>query len=365
MRTTSSLFAVALLAVAGFCHATPDNGGKAANAETVLSDPSFQAQSQAYLQAMNDALATSTDPHDWVLASITNLSILSSHREAANRLLQRAAQALPDDASTQWLTVQFCDSAKRDADCDNAVSALERIEPDNAAVWMQSLQHAARHSDTVGVEVALEHMVASTHFDDHVVDVREKIVAAYQRFPLPEHLVARIRDMGPGITAQNFPYVMAGATANAIALPAYQHLIRACTIDAQRGLHAGRKADCAKIGRMLATQGPNLVANRIGFALLRVSHTFNDADVQSARALDWVMAHYPKSGANEPATAIIDFSKDWIATGSEFGALRLAMQRANIAMIPPADWVDEQSPFSERRVQEDQRRATERTAETF
>jgi hypothetical protein len=41
------------------------------------------------------------------------------------------------------------------------------------------------------------------------------------------------------------------------------------------------------------------------------------------------------------------------------------MQRANIAMIPPADWVDEQSPFSERRVQEDRRRATERTAETF
>jgi hypothetical protein len=59
------------------------------------------------------------------------------------------------------------------------------------------------------------------------------------------------------------------------------------------------------------------------------------------------------------------YTQDWIATGSELSAMRAAVKRSGQALTPSADWVDEQSPFSERRLQEDQKRSAERTTNSF
>ncbi len=45
---------------------------------------------------------------------------------------------------------------------------------------------------------------------------------------------------------------------------------------------------------------------------------------------------------------------DWIETGSEFESMRLAVARAGKPLTPPADWVDENSPFSPERLRNDQ-----------
>ncbi len=359
MRFVSGLCAVALTALACFSNAVP--------AKDVDDVPSPDRKAwMAYQQNMFDALSTSQDPHDWVIASIIHFAGSSaSERKAGGDLLERAAQALPDDAPTQWLAIQLCPTVKTPPVCDSAMTTLERIEPDNAAVWLQALNRAALLRDVVGVEVALERMAASTHFDDHLLDFQKRLVVVYQRFPPTSAMSDDLHRLRAGFSEANFGYVAAIAITNAMMLPTYQHLIRACTIDAELGLHVERSADCAKVGRMLGLHGPNLVANRIGFAVLRVSRTWNDADVQAAREVDWAWMQAPRPNVSHSATVGMQYEQDWANSGSEIGALRLAMSREGVATLPPADWVDNSSPFSEKRLADDRRYAAEHAANPF
>lgn len=47
------------------------------------------------------------------------------------------------------------------------------------------------------------------------------------------------------------------------------------------------------------------------------------------------------------------YQRDWLETGNEMEAMRRLVAGAGIALTPPNDWVDDQSPFSEERLNAD------------
>lgn len=378
MRFASGLFAVALTGfvcigfaahaddVAHASDATTSSNTASDQMNALLKDSIFIAESKAYGHAVFDALAASQDPHDWMLASILHwYGPASAERTTALNLLKRAAEALPDDANAQWLAMQECNLAKQPAECDSTTTTLERIEPDNSAVWLKALNHAAVERDAVGVDVALEHMASGTRFDDHLVGLQKPMTTAFQRFTAPPELAVKLLRINPEFSANKLMRSIAITATMAVALPAYQHLVRACTIDPERGLHVERATNCAKIGRLLSLQGSDLVSNEIGYAILRVSHTWNDADVQAARELDWLRTGAPKADGTGSDVLGIRHWEDWMTAGTESGALRVAMTRAGMPTTPPANWVDARSPFSDERLAEDRRYAADRAKNPF
>jgi len=133
-------------------------------------------------------------------------------------------------------------------------------------------------------------------------------------------------------------------------MPAYQHLVEACRLDPVSRVNANRAADCGTLGHLLIARGSSLVANRIGYAVLRVSRAYTDGDVAAARRDDWVYAQYmtliTDDSAFATAESIAAYEKDWFETGNEFETIRRRLVRAGIALEPPDDWADEKGAFS-------------------
>ena len=313
------------------------------------------------------ALTASANPRDWALAAIVETSGLDANgqRERA-ALIERAANAAPDDALVQWIALLQRDAKYASPTDVDSLQVLQRLEPDNATVWLETLDRAALRKDTAAIDAALDRMAASTRVNAHNVDLMKALVAIYQQYPVPAEYSALVNaSEHPYMTPDAWPYAAAIIVSVAIALPSYEHLVRACRVNPATGQNLWRQDDCASIGRLLAARGSTMIDNRIGFSLLRISHTFNDQDIANARALDWIWTGQGISLIDKSVPDMIARTIDWMNTGSEIGSIRRAVVRNGGTLLPPADWVDKGSPFSEQRFKNDARYATERAEQPF
>jgi hypothetical protein len=53
---------------------------------------------------------------------------------------------------------------------------------------------------------------------------------------------------------------------------------------------------------------------------------------------------------------MLAYENDWVATRSELEAMRRKLVRLGLPAQPPAEWVDLDSPFSAKRLQQDAQR---------
>lgn len=340
----------------------PDYASEADRAD--LADTS--AEEAQWLQMRSstvDALAASDDPRDWAVAAL--IEPFSSDKAIKDRnkaLASLAADAAPDDVLVQWLALATLHASNAAAD-SVPVQNLQALEPDNAAVWLDSLNAAFKSKDATGVDVALEHMAASNRFDLHYAAIARTVAQVYLRYPLAGYIRAQAQNQDWTESDEDIALIMGSALASAYALPSFQDLTLACSIDPATGKNAWRADACAQVGRLLATHGSTLISSRIGFSILRLSHTYTERDVQAARDLDWVWTGLATLSPNDPKQASkvgIARMRDWIATGNEVESIRRGMVRAGYPVTAPTDWVDKSSPFSAKRLEDDQRYANYR-----
>jgi hypothetical protein len=308
-----------------------------------------------YHESVRDALRTSPNPRDWALARLNAFG--SVDHTDLDALLKQATQAAPDDALVQWIALSVWRSDARSA---APLQRLQQVEPDNAAVWMESVMTGAQKKDERAVDEALAKMSASTRFDNHLADISEALVEAYRRHPVPEETLALMPESQRPFSTDAIPLTYAMAITSATALPAFQYLVNACRVDVDSGKNNQRTADCATIGRLLMTHSDSLIAQRIGPALLRVSRTYTDDDLRVAREQDWIYKQYTQllSGADDADSIArgIGYHQAWVASGSELEAMRQAVGKAGKGLTPPDDWVDDFSPFSVERLRADEER---------
>jgi len=327
-----------------------------ADETTVPDERAALAAWSDYQDSVFHALSSSSNPRDWALAVVTAALKFDSTgdlpRNRYDDLIERAMRAAPDDALVQWIAMN-----QGEATHDVAMQTLRALEPDNAALWIDDLTTATKRNDDAGIRAALAKISGRTRFDLHYVDLLKAATEAYLRSPVPDTYFAAESKDGDPLNKDELAYTNAMTITAAVALPAFQYLVNACRIDPISGKNGARAADCATIGRLMATRGDTLIANRIGDAILRVSHTYMDDDLRFARNMDWV---YQKATSASPSGSDSEIAKDfimryhdWIDTGSEVESMRRALVRQGVAPTPPEDWVDTWSSFSAERLHGD------------
>jgi hypothetical protein len=337
---------------------TPDY--LAGNDEIQAPDPKAEAAEKAWLDyqaSVLDALRHSPAPRDWALSTVAGLTFDRQPADVErDALLKRAMAAAPDDALVQWVAVMRLSPGAVESAAP--LRRLQLLEPDNAAVWLETLIPAQKRNDAAGVDRVLNRMASSGRFDGHFIDLSRALLDVYQRTP-PAAAVAAQDD--PFRSARAAPYAYAAAITSATALPAFQDLLNACRVDPRTGANAQRSIDCAAAGRLMAARSDTLLASRIGLTLLRLSRTFSDEDVSQARTQDWLREQFTAkllaaAGSPDESSAedMITYQADWMQTGSEVEAMRRAVARAGTPVTPPDDWTDKLSPFSEDRFEQDQ-----------
>ena len=334
----------------------PDYGVDADNSTADDADTeAAEALWHAYQASILSALRTSSDPHDWALATLVHVEFARESDDPDRAaLMKHAVAALPDDAMILWIALEQGQGKNAKNTADAALQRLQYLEPDNAAVWNEVLVRATKSKDIAGEDAALARMAMSSRFDLHLADLMKRLNGAYRRNPVPDEYIRLLAKTTPEVADQDMAGIAAAMTTYAVALPAFQHVINACRLNPTTGEHAGRADYCAAIGRTMAFHADTLIANRIGFAVLRVSRTFTPDDVQNARPDDWVHRQYTAIAGNESAAQGKAYQSDWYETGSEMEAMRRMVAHAGRSLTPPADWVDDNSLFSDERLHSDE-----------
>ncbi|MDR3387216.1 MAG: hypothetical protein P4L92_09205 [Rudaea sp.] len=316
-----------------------------------------------YQKSVFDELSLSPDPRDWALATLTGTLMFDpTGQDRRDALLQRAAHAAPDDVLVQFIVANSSRvKTGAPAFANEAMQTLQRLEPDNAIVWLGGLHEAVSNNDNKATDAALARVAGAARFDEHSAEVLKAMVDVYTRYPVPDEYLALTKD---ALAAEKFPaardfipHTMALATVFAVVTPPYQDIIRECRIDPASSDNAVRADTCAAIGRLMASHSTTWVSTLIGYSVLRVSNTFNDDDVRRARDEDWlfkVLGESLNDSSDQVAADTVARDNDWIETGSEIEAARRSIARAGKSTEPPTDWVDDRSPFSAKRLQDSQ-----------
>jgi hypothetical protein len=350
--------------------ATQSASQNAAQAEGAVEDAQTKARASAwfaYRRSVIDALSASPDPRDWALAALlpdhdgdgTNL------HPHASALLDRALPLAGDDRLVLWIaTVQNTDG--KSAAHLTALQRLRDIEPENAAVWIVVLDDATARKDDDAIGAALRRMADARRFDTRTAQLAKAVTDVFRRYPVSPELIESLSDRESKPTSEAIAVTTALAVTGAVGMPGFQHLVNACQVVAAGAKNISRRDDCGAAGRLLMLHSDTLVASRIGMAVLRVSKTYESADLEAARSNDWIYDQYLSTvptEENEQALAwATAYQRDWIETGSELEAMRRAMTRAGIALAPPDNWTDTKSVFTEERLRAEQLPAAKQAA---
>lgn len=291
----------------------------------------------AYMAAVGDAMRASGDVRERVLALLADRTLAADEATAApvgdakapevGVTIASIALAHPDDLLVQWVAAHHTEGDARAA----AITHLQRLDPANAATWALSLPASGDKADPLPT---LQRMAASRQYDEYTAGFIGIWSAAFTRVPVPQELTAQFQAMDENYDAENLPNVMALSSMFHLTMGgAWPNLLGACTPEAVAA-QAERREHCLAAGRLLLQEGRTLLAARFGEALLRKLDALQGVDAGRARHVAWWQAN---GAPDAEATAINTYFEDWLSTGSEVEAMRLAATRAGKAE-PPADW---------------------------
>lgn len=299
----------------------------------------------AYMGEVIEGMRASGDAREQVLALVSEQASASVESEQAvasgdddsgdKRAITDIATAHPDDLLVQWVAAQHADADGRAA----AIARLQGLDAANAATWAWSLPASNDAADPLPV---LQRMAASRHHDEYAAGFIGIWSTAFARVPAPAEFAAQMQAMGAEVDAETLPKMMAlSSMFHLTAGLAWQNVMGACAAEAV-ATAAARREPCLAVGRLLLRQSRSLLAARVGEGLLRKLDALRDTDAERTRQLAWWQENMQANLL--PGKAMDAYFADWLSTGSEVEALRLAANRAGKAE-PPADW---QSPADKR-----------------
>lgn len=312
-------------------------------AETASQAAQDQAAMQKYNEQLFDALLAEGTPRAIVLAASSLSYVDKSSRAPIDKrrrdLLDRAAQMAPDDAWVQWraaISMPPSDTLSEPA------LALQRLVPDNGAVWLFQLQVAARARDAKGVTDALKRIGSSRFFDDYFMTSATEWRKFLVGYPLPEPY--RSADEK---TTQKLVMTAAASRAAAIAMMDYNNPIRACK-SAGQPLTADRRDACLAAGRLMLNQSHTLLTMSIGAVLLR------SADAKDAFEITRNTEYFTEEYGAAVAVLAQDpdqyerYQTDWMQSRNEVQFGKELLARAGIPLTPPEDWKSNQKRIRSR-----------------
>jgi hypothetical protein len=347
-------FTAALLACLFAVMAQPARFASAANAPTDepaneqehaswQDDPKFIESRKAmdeYNEEIRRSLVSGSDPRGWIVVSTTMFSNSSHPRDPT--LLHKAATAALNDAFVQMMTTRLSELSS--PDWSAAQERLVRLEPENGAVWLNALEAASRSANVAAVDDSLDRFAKSTRFDTHQVTLAKEMIAAFSLKPMPDIYYpkeAGIPEIQKEIIAASASYLIA----NALLIPQTVPLSKECAADKA---HDGSRAlNCDLSLRLLLTSADTFFTRTVAAKQLFERHSLNYVDNETIRNNDWLFDHWTHSDASDLG-AQVEFKarmiNDVLVYGNELEGMRHFLQATNIAVDPPADWIDKFAP---------------------
>lgn len=246
----------------------------------------------------------------------------------------RARALAPEDAFVQWF------AAMRETTTDgtsDALLAMQRLEPDNGAVWIVTMHRAARNDDTAGVSEALANLASATRDNERFGELTAEWLGIFDRHPqlLDALVLADANKERQDRSSLALTYAI--SITAAVAIPAYQALINACG-PSNPAFDARRQDDCLIAAARMAEHAPTLVSRAMGLVVL---NQLGDARFAMAQR-NWKYLQLASGDVYEQALSdpnqTRSLIKDWRETRSEVAVIERLLDRAGRPTLPPADW---------------------------
>lgn len=301
----------------------------------------------AALQAHLHMLAARGQARDRL--DIALLLPLLDHDSAADPSLRRDSLALarevPDQrALVAWLEAMTCIDSNG---CDShaALARLQQAEPDNAAVWLLTLEQEATaqsspRTDETQLEL-LSRAARASRYDDHLADTSRETLRALQPVrwpPLDRDSEAALRNMlhlSDSVPASALGPALMATYATAMEIPPYSATAGACEPDTVLLPGSHRLVPCRTVMSLMA-DGDSLIAQALGTTrMVRLSPNGPEAMHwrERLRQSHWLRLQWSKIGSPALSYAIREHG--------EVPALRAELARRGLGMPPPG-WLPEQ-----------------------
>ena len=250
-------------------------------------------------------------------------------------LIARASQADGTGPAVNWMRLADCD-AKADA-CPNhdALDALLKEAPDNAAVWLIKLGVDARDQKADAAREDLQKAAAAKVYDDYAGTSLKALADSVGVLPPP----AGTFDPTHAGGAVGMQTVLIFGLASAQPQPSLQLVAKLCE---NAGKDESIKADCLSLGKLLEW-GSSPLARSLGLHLREV---LADDPAQQQQAKDarrnliWQVQNFNLLLARVQDDATLAQHLLALARngGTEMSLQLAALRNDNIPVDPPADW---------------------------
>lgn len=372
--------ALALATIVGGCTAADSAGGIA---EPIGSGNAQAAQMSAATTAANAANGIAADPEVLVpghygpdhdsrysrlirqaridhaghlvargdVRSLLGAALLTNHIDGHDNgpsaraldYLRQAQQRDPDQVLVWVVTRALCGTDHAGAcDTDAAHAQLTRLEPGNAAFWVDRFaQDPQRHRD------ALLSAYAADHYDDYHVALTILALTTHQGLQFDEaslpdlvdsyaFMLGGIEDPAPDpATLLRALHVMeAMLSVTGFAYASYSPLLETCDDpDADATIRDG----CIRLYRQLLADSTHLYGHSVAHAGLKRHVGDSETDRQAVRRTQWASAFMAMYSETQPQTDLLRFMERSMTIG-ELPAVHELMTRQGVALEPPDNW---------------------------
>ena len=250
-------------------------------------------------------------------------------------LIERAAQADGSSPAVSWMRLADCDP-KADA-CPNldALDALLKEAPDNAAVWLIKLGVDARDQKQDAAREDLQKAAAAKVYDDYAGTSLKALADSVGVLPPP----ADTFDPTHAAGAVGMQTVLIFGLASTQPQPSLQLVAKLCE---NAGTDASIKADCLSLGKLLEW-GSSPLGRSLGLHLREVlaDDPAQQQDAKEARRkLIWQVQNFNQllGRVQDDATLAQHLLALARNGGTEMSLQLAALRNENIPVDPPADW---------------------------
>lgn len=243
-----------------------------------------------------------------------------------------------DDPLVQWIAANgSCAEIGEACESEPAVARLQRLEPDNAAVWLISLDRAVQRGDDLAAQEALLLRAArADHYNSHFGEFGSAMYAALDELPPPVVAACAQKAYASMLAVPSTHDGLIGAsamnTAAGHAIPSIMPLAELC-----RQPPPSRRQACVDVFARMAS-GSEMIDQVMGLHL----GTPLVADTSEAvvwrerlRRLSWLRQHFPgQRGQPMPP--------DWFARVFELGempAVEAWLVGRGQRATPPPGWL--------------------------
>ncbi len=300
-----------------------------------------RALAQQHTDTVIETLLAEGTPRSLTLAATAMLPIGENAAVIGQRqreLFEQAATSAPDDAWIQWMAAL---NASSNGPISEFAIALQRLEPDNGAVWLFPLQAAARAKDSRGMTETLARIGTARSYQSPFVTTALEWLKFYRANPITPP---------PGFTVERSSasaFTMAVARAAAVAMTPNFAPMAACK-SRDQPLQADRREACLSAGRLMLTQSNTLDSMLIGATLVRLAGAEDAAEItHNFKYFSQENLIRSKAALNDPAEFAL-YQADWVQTRNEVQVARNLLTRAGIPLLPPADWKSDPKAFMAR-----------------